>query len=489
MPPEILSTAEPPLDISCDVLVVGAYADGAALELSPTGIDADRALDGHLAEYLAGNGFKAKIGDVAVVPTLGRLAAAVVAVVGLGPKADLKPETVRRASGVAARHLAERAVIASTLHETVASDDGTRAGAEGFLLGGYRFTTYKSDPQTIKTQRILLPSGATRAIERGVISADATSLARDLTNEPSASLTPEMLADRARALAGVADLECTVLDEHELADKGFGAILGVGAGSAHPPRLIQLRYAPAQPTGKVVLIGKGVTFDSGGLSLKDAKNMEAMKTDKAGAAAVLGVMSSLSRLGVGVEVIGLVPATENMPGGRAIKPGDVVTHYGNKTTEVLNTDAEGRLILADALAFGCEQEPDAIVDVATLTGAIVVALGSKVTGLFSNNDALTEELRAAAESAGEYLWPMPLVEDYRSELESEVADAKNIGSRYGGSITAALFLSRFVTDELPWAHLDIAGAARAERDYDEIPKGGTGTATRTLIEWIERRGG
>ncbi|MGH2730133.1 MAG: leucyl aminopeptidase family protein, partial [Actinomycetota bacterium] len=175
--------------------------------------------------------------------------------------------------------------------------------------------------------------------------------------------------------------------------------------------------------------------------------------------------------------------------GRAIKPGDVLTHYGNKTTEVLNTDAEGRLILADALAFACEQEPDAIVDVATLTGAIVVALGSKVIGLFSNNDALTEELQAAAGAAGERLWPMPLVEDYKSELESEVADAKNIGSRYGGSITAALFLSRFVTDDLPWAHLDIAGAARAERDYDEIPRGGTGTATRTLIEWIERRGG
>jgi leucyl aminopeptidase len=488
MPPEIVSSSEPALDIPCDALVVGAF-EGGAPQLSPTGADADRGLEGHLSEYLSGNGFKAKVGDIAVVATLGRLAAATVAVVGLGPKAEVRPDTVRRAAGVAARGLAERPVIASTLHESVGNDDGTRAAAEGYLLGGYRFTTYKSDPQTAKTQRILFPSGATRAIERAVIRAEATSLARDLTNEPSASLTPEKLADRTRALADVAGLECTVLDERELADKGFGGILGVGAGSAHPPRLIQLRYTPAQPNTKIVLIGKGVTFDSGGLSLKDAKNMETMKTDKAGAAAVLGVMSSLSRLGAGVEVIALVPATENMPGGRAIKPGDVLTHYGNKTTEVLNTDAEGRLILADALAYACEQEPDAIVDVATLTGAIVVALGSKVTGLFSNNESLTQELRSSAESAGERLWPMPLVEDYKSELESEVADAKNIGSRYGGSITAALFLSRFVTNGLPWAHLDIAGAARAERDYDEIPKGGTGAATRTLIEWIERRGG
>lgn len=489
MPPEIVSTTERPLDLACDVLVVGACTGDQMPDLSPTAAEADRSLDGQLVAHLSQSGFKGKLGDVAVVPTFGRLASSAVAVVGVGSKGDLRPSVLRRASGTAARALSERSVIGSMLHELIPSDEGTRTATEGFLLGGYRFSAFKTDPHPSKTQRVLFPNAPEAVIQRAIVTARATALARDLTNEPSSSLTPAVLADRARSLAEDAGLECTIFDEHELADKGFGGILGVASGSAVPPRLIQLRYVPEQPVGKVAIVGKGVTFDSGGLSLKDAKNMEAMKTDKGGAAAVLAAMSAVGSLGARVEVVGLVPATENMPGGQALKPGDVLSHYGSKTTEVLNTDAEGRLILADALAFACEQNPDAVVDVATLTGAILVALGPRVSGLFSNDDALTRELQTAAEAAGERVWPMPLVDDYKSELDSEVADAKNIGSRYGGAITAALFLSRFVKEGIPWAHLDIAGAARSERDYDEISKGATGAGTRTLIEWIERREG
>jgi leucyl aminopeptidase len=244
---------------------------------------------------------------------------------------------------------------------------------------------------------------------------------------------------------------------------------------------------PENPTGKVVLIGKGITFDSGGLSLKPANSMEQMKTDMAGAAAVMGTLSACKPLGIRSEVIGLIAAAENMPSATSIKPGDVLRHYGGKTSEVVNTDAEGRLVLADCLAYASEQEPDAMVDVATLTGGIKVALGAKATGLFSNDEGLAAEIAAASERAGERVWRMPLYDDYLRELDSEVADLKNTGGRWGSSILAALFLREFVGESLPWAHLDIAGAARSENAYDEIPKGGTGVGTRTLISFLQER--
>ncbi|HYP23233.1 MAG TPA: leucyl aminopeptidase, partial [Actinomycetota bacterium] len=261
---------------------------------------------------------------------------------------------------------------------------------------------------------------------------------------------------------------------------------GVAQGSAQPPRFIQLHYRPDNATAKVALVGKGITYDSGGLSLKDAKSMETMKTDMSGAAAVIGAMGAVGRIRPNVEVLGLVPATENMPGGGAIKPGDVIRHYGGTTVEVLNTDAEGRLVLADALAFASEQEPDAIVDVATLTGAIMVALGTRAAGCFSNDDDLAQRLIDAGAQEGERLWRMPLFADYAGDIESDVADLKNIsGARWGGAIVAAVFLQQFVGKGIKWAHLDIAGAARAEGPSAEISKGGTGTAARTLVSWIE----
>jgi leucyl aminopeptidase len=356
------------------------------------------------------------------------------------------------------------------------------------LLGAYRFDGYKSNSRNQPRERISLLAASDEGVRRGVIRAEATKLARDLINEPSSTLDPAMLAHRAEEMAEQRSLECTVLDENELMSRGFGGLLGVGKGSDAPPRLIQLRYAPASPQGHVVLVGKGITFDSGGLTIKTGAQMEDMKTDMSGAAAVIGTMSALRDLEVTVEVTALVPAAENMISGRSIRPGDVIHHYGGKTSEVLNTDAEGRLVLADALALASELKPDAIVDVATLTGSIVIALGLRAAGLFCEDAGLREGILTASVTAGERFWWMPIFTDYRKQLDSDVADIKNVASKWGGAIFAANFLREFVDPAIPWAHLDIAGTARAEEDLFEVRKGGSGFATRTLMTWLEDQG-
>ena len=489
MPPQIVSSSEDAPGFSCDVLVVGAHSSGGGVELAAGGSEIDAATDGALSKYLKDASFKAKIGDVIVLPSFGRVAAKSLAVVGLGKADALDTTALRRAAGSAARKVSDHTDIASLLQRTLPGDAATNAVVEGLLLGSYRFTSYKSDPQPSKIEKIsLLGEASEQAIERGTARAEATALARDLVNEPPSSLTPDALGRRAQELADVAGLECEIFDRDELERRGFGGILGVSRGSAEPPRLIVLRYRPDNPKGKVALVGKGITFDSGGLSLKDAKNMEQMKTDMSGAAAVVGTMSALKRCGVAVEVAAYICCSENMPSGTAIKPGDVITHYGGGTSEVTNTDAEGRLVLADGIAFAAEQKPEAIIDVATLTGAIMVALGAKVSGFFSNDDALASEIEAAAADSGERLWRMPLTDEYRSDIDSEVADIKNSGPRWGGAIIGALFLKNFHVGGIPWAHMDIAGPARAESDYEEIPRGGSGVATRTLISWLENRG-
>ena len=489
MPPQVVASNEAVETVACDALVVGAFTGDQGAALAEEGAAIDRAIGGGLSDYLNEAAFKAKLGEVLIVPTLGRLKAKSIAVVGLGRQEDAGPTEVRRAAGVAARQLSARSVVASTLHRSVGGDAATSAAAEGFLLGSYRFVEFKSDPRPSKIERILFINDApAHALEKAHAVAQATYLARDLTNEPPSRLTPESLARKAHEIADVNGLECEIWDEARLTNQGFGGVLAVGRGSARAPRVIHLRYTPENPKGTIALLGKGITFDSGGLSIKDERNMETMKTDMAGAAAVIATMSALRRLGTQLEVWGLVCSAENMPGPDAVKPGDVIAHYGGKTSEVLNTDAEGRLVLADALAFVSERRPDAIVDVATLTGGIVVALGDRAFGSFSNDDALEEELEQAAAEAGERLWHMPIYDEYRPDLDSEVADIKNTGSRYGSAIRGALFLREFVGRGIPWAHLDIAGAARADRDYDEIPRGATGVATRTLIAWLERRG-
>lgn len=483
--PQLVAVTDDPSSLACDALAVGAYAKSGSFELDEAAIRIDEALSGKLSAYLKGSGFRAGVGEVAAIPAGDEITANVVAVVGLGDRAEIGNTILRRAAGAAIRRLSERATLGIALPQT--GDSGEGAVAEGILLGSYKFNTYKSDAKPPKLERVLFAGAESKTLERAAILAEATSLARDLTNEPASTLTPSALADRARGAAGTVDISCTIWDEHELRSRGFGGLLGVASGSNEPPRFIQLHHSPANAKTKVALIGKGVTFDSGGLSLKDAANMETMKTDMGGAAAVIGAMSAIGRLKPEVEVLAFIPTTENMPGGRAIRPGDVMKHYGGKTTEVLNTDAEGRLILADALAYASEQGPAVIVDVATLTGSIMVALGKKATGLFSTDDTLADELLRASEEAGERVWRMPLYDLYKKELESEIADQKNVGSRWGGAIIAALFLKEFVGEGIPWAHLDIAGAARADSDYDENVKGGTGTAVRTLVRWVEGR--
>ena len=485
MGPQITVSNENAQDVSCDVIVVGAFEDRSAAALDEAGDPLDAALDGALSAHLTERDFKGKVGSLELVPTLGRIPPKAIAIVGLGPRAKASATEVRKAASLAAKRLTDRGLIATALPGAV--DSAGAATVEGFLLGSYRYTRFKSDPKSIKTQQIVLLGGDQTDVNRGVTLAEATMLARDLQNEPPNSLTPDALARKAREVADVNGLECTVWDENEIEEHGFGGLTAVARGAINPPRFIQLRYAPEGATAKVALIGKGVTFDSGGLSLKPANSMETMKSDMTGAAAVLAVMGALKKLDVRTEVLAFIPTTENLPSGDSMKPGDVITHYNGMTTEVNNTDAEGRLILADALAYAREQGPDAIIDIATLTGGIMVALGTRLSGMFANDDGLSEELLAAADAAGEPMWRMPLVDDFKKDLDSDVADMKNSGPRWGSAIVGAIFLKQHVKEGVPWAHLDIAGTDWADKPHDLGPKGGTGVMVRTLVEWVERR--
>jgi leucyl aminopeptidase len=411
-----------------------------------------------------------------------------VLLIGLG---DATPADMRKAGAALGRRAAagRRVVTTAVLGQPAGQ---AQAFAEGILLGSYRFTlatSANSDREPAAVQVLVGEAdGGARAVERAAIMARAVALARDLANMPSALKSPEWLAAEAVRIAAVSGLSVRVTEPGELAAEGFGGLLGVGSGSVRPPRLIELSYEPPGWDRHVVLAGKGITFDSGGLSLKPNDNMKLMKTDMAGGAAVIAAMSALGRLGARARVTGLVAAAENMPSGSALRPGDVITHYGGTTTEVLNTDAEGRLVLADALAYAVARlDPDVILDIATLTGSARVALGTTLGALYATDDALASDLVAASAAAGEPLWRMPLVEDYRDALDSPVADLANIphtSSRpRAGSIDAALFLREF-TGGLPWAHLDIAGAARSTADEGEQAKGATGFGTRALLRWL-----
>jgi leucyl aminopeptidase len=371
-----------------------------------------------------------------------------------------------------------------------ADGDALAAFAEGLLLASYDFRLGGPAKRPgARTISVLTSSGP--ALERGETVARAVALARDLANTPSLEKHPQWLAGQAEELTAGSGVTVRVRDENALAGEGFGGILAVGSGSARPPRLIELTYEPegAGPGRHVVIIGKGITFDSGGLSLKSNENMKPMKTDMAGGAVVIAVMSALRALDVPVKVTGLVAAGENMPSGSAMRPGDVIRHYGGLTSEVLNTDAEGRLVLADALAYAdATLDPAAVVDVATLTGAAKVALGPRHAALYATDDGLADALTTAGEAGGEALWRMPLVEEYRESLDSDVADLANVGrGGFGaGSIVAALFLREFAGGR-PWAHLDVAGPSRSTADNGELSKGATGYGVRLLLRWLASR--
>jgi leucyl aminopeptidase len=327
---------------------------------------------------------------------------------------------------------------------------------------------------------------AKAAARRAEVIAEAVAQCRDLVNTPPSHLHPKEFADAAAELAGAAGVDVEVLDERALKKGGYGGILGVGQGSTNPPRLVRLAYRPAKARKTLALVGKGITFDSGGLSLKPSPAMEWMKSDMGGAATVITATAAIARLGLPVNVIGYAPMSENMPSGTAIRPSDVLSMYGGKRVEVLNTDAEGRLILADAIVRAGEDQPDYLVDMATLTGAQLVALGSLTSAVMANDDALRDRLCAAAERAGELAWPMPLPKELRKSLDSDVADIANMGDRYGGMLVAGLFLADFVPDGTPWAHIDMAGPAFNQAEaWGYTPRGGTGAVVRTIIELAE----
>jgi leucyl aminopeptidase len=421
------------------------------------------------------------------VPGQGPLERVLLVGTGTGAPADL-----RKAGAALSRAAKGSASLAVDLRGLELTADGLRALAEGLLLASYTFSRKAEPPARTLTQITLVVADAAAAqpeLDRAVAVTRGTAAARDLVNTPSLDKTPQWLAQQAREL--LSGLEVSVLDEKAMQDRGFGGILAVGQGSSRPPRFIQACYDGSSGRGPhVVLVGKGITFDTGGLSLKPNDGMLTMKTDMGGAAAVLGALRAVADLGLPLRVTALVAAAENMPSGSAQRPGDVLTQYGGRTVEVLNTDAEGRLVLADALAYADRDlQADVVVDVATLTGAMPVALGRRIAGLFASDDDLAAQLALAADASGERVWRMPLVEDYRHALDSAVADLRNIGrptlKLQGGSITAALFLREF-TGGRPWAHLDIAGPARSGADEDELTKGGTGYGVRLLSRWLEQ---
>ncbi|HEY6794566.1 MAG TPA: leucyl aminopeptidase [Kineosporiaceae bacterium] len=441
------------------------------------------------------------------VPSGGAIAAPVIALTGVGPVRgddDVPAEALRRAAGAAARSLTGL----STVSFALPASDATALGAiaEGALLGAYTFARYRvtsAAPATEPVRSVILLTASARsadvrkAVARAEIIADAVNAARDLVNTAPADLYPTALAEA--AVAAVADLpvSATVLDERKLQRGGYGGLLGVGKGSARSPRLVRLDYSPAGARAHLAFVGKGITFDSGGLSIKPAAGMETMKSDMSGAAAVMQTVVAVARLGLQVRVTGWLAIAENMPSGTAQRPSDVITIRGGRTVEVLNTDAEGRLVLADAIVAAGEEDPDVIIDVATLTGAQMVALGNRVSAIMANDDGLRGRLHRVADRAGEQFWPMPLPPELRSSLDSSVADIANMGERLGGMLVAGLFLAEFVPEraarvggneqaKVPWAHLDIAGPAfNTGAGHGYTPTGGTGVSVRTLLAFVE----
>jgi leucyl aminopeptidase len=484
----------PPERAEADLLVLPV----AAGEAGPVAPPVTAAVLGRLGADLAGlagpaGRFSGKLDDALVVPGYGALAAPAVLLVGVGPDAERTAETLRRAAAVAVAAAGRAATLAVALHRAgLPAADGAAlaAVAEGTALAAYRFQRHKSAPDPALAEATLLVDGdrslaaAEPVLRRAEVAARATLAARDLVNEPASRINPATLAAEAVRLARAAGLEHQVLAGPALRRGRFGAILAVGGGSATGPRLVELRYRPRGARRHVALVGKGVTFDSGGLDLKRGAGMDGMKDDMAGAAAILAAVTAAAELALPTAVTAILPLVENMPGASAMRPGDVVTARNGVTVEVTNTDAEGRLILADGLALAAEAGPDAILDLATLTGSVVYGLGLGCTGVFGNTPALTAEVLAAAGRAGELACELPLIEDYRRFLDSEVADLLNATNEPGDSVQAALFLREFVAGT-PWVHLDIAGPATAKEARYYQPKGASGWGVRTLLAFLE----
>jgi leucyl aminopeptidase len=470
-----------------DAIVIGLHPDGSSVAVAAGGDDGDRFDDIAAAARLAGATGKAE--EVTVFAAPESFAATTVIAVGLGDRAELSAERVRRAAGVASRAAAGRARAVSTLGLV-----DTAAAAEGHLLGAYQFDRYKTPSKApIGSIAIAAPKAdrTTRAaVRRATVAAEAVCLARDLVNTAPNDLPPAVFAERAADAARAAGLTVQVLTEKALERGGYGGILAVGSGSTRPPRLVRIGYRPAKATAQVALVGKGITFDSGGLSIKPAANMDHMTSDMAGAAAVVATMIAASALELPVSLTATIPMAENLPSGSSYRPGDVLRHRGGQTVHVLNTDAEGRLILADAIVRACEDKPDYLLTAATLTGAQIVALGTRTMGVMGS-DALRDRVAELAREVGDGGWAMPLPEELRTGLDSPLADIANVASdRAGGMLVAGHYLAHFVADGVQWAHLDVAGPAfNTGSAYGYTPRGGTGVPVRTLLAAVSEIAG
>ena len=478
--------------IEADAIVVNLFEGVGQLGGATAAVD--KALDGGVTRLISNGEVKGKFGEVGIIHTLGKLPAGIVAVAGLGKRQDFTLDKVRGVAGEFCRSLRKLNChrIATILHGAgiggIATEASVEAIVEGSLLGLYSFTRYKK-PEYEDIREILIverEESKLPALERGVhkgkIMAEATALARDMVNEPANCMTPSRMSVIAKEIANEHNLEFNVLDSNDMEAMGMGALLGVAKGSSQAPKLITLSYkGDVSSKNAIGFIGKGVTFDSGGISIKPSEGMGEMKDDMAGGAAVMAALSAIAQLKLKINVAGIIPATENLPSGSALKPGDVLKAMSGKTIEVISTDAEGRLILADALSYAVKQAFSPLVDVATLTGACRVALGTGYSGVFGNDQELVDKVLKAGNEAGEKLWQMPMPEEYKEQNKSEIADIKNTGDKYGGAITAALFLAEFV-DNTPWVHLDIAGTASSSKESGYVVKGATGVGVRTLVE-------
>ena len=488
--PAITLTSQPSADLQSDLLVIPVFtdddfADEGALDAASGG-EVSRArergeLTGKLYEQLA------------IATSLANWKTPRALLVGAGSRKELTADHLRRIATVGGLGARQRRLTRVTVVDrsgtAVSPEHAAQAIAEGVCLANYDGASYRTTGQStvwIEAAHVRISSDAAavrEALERGRVLGDVSNEARTLANMPGNDLTPQMFADRAKAIAKDAGLGVEVLDEKKIAALKMGMLLGVARGSQEPPRLVVLRHDPPNAAQGVVLglVGKGITFDTGGISIKPADNMDKMKDDMSGGAAVICAMSAIARLKVPLRVVAVVPMTENMPGGKAFKPGDVLTSAAGKTVEIINTDAEGRLILGDGLWYARELGATHLVDVATLTGACVVALGKTTTGLFGTPSEWVDTVHRASTRAGDRSWPLPVFDDYKDQIKSEIADFTNTGGRPAGAITAALFLKEF-TGDLPWVHMDIAGTAWAEEAKPYQPKGATGVAVRTLVE-------
>jgi len=481
--------------IKADAVIVNLF-EGVKQPGGATGA-VDQALGGAITKLIAENEVKGKLNELTLIHTLGKLEAGRVLVAGLGKQEKFTLDSIRGLMAEACKYLRKLGVkrAATIVHGAgiggLDAEKAVQAIAEGSILGLYTFRrhiTKESEHGEIEELLIVERDESKvavleRGLKRGRIMAEATNFARNMINEPANHMTPSDMAQVARDVAAKYGLECTVLEREEMKNLGMGALLGVAQGSKQPPKFIILSYRGGDPSASTLgLVGKGLTFDSGGISLKPSEAMDEMKGDMAGGATVIAAIKAIAELKLKINVMGLIPATENLPGGAALKPGDVLKAMSGKTIEVVNTDAEGRLILADALSYGRKQGLTPLIDVATLTGACRVALGDICTGAFGNNQELISKVIKAGEEAGEKIWQLPMFEEYKEQNKSDVADIKNSGGRYGGAITAAQFLAEFSQDT-PWTHLDIAGTSYATKEKAYLIKGATGAVVRTLVNF------